>query len=283
MSSTNLPPAQNRKLRAPTKAPILSKKQREAQELRVYEFFDKKIRTLRKEVAKINPAIKDLILRANTADLPLPKTLNTFEYWMPGIVTGEVPKDVLELIEFLDNEKRFQFGFCYTHSSRLMQHLENYRELRPRPYFGWLFSIYKDGSFTYDAHQWVVINQRTLIDLTVDPFFYDDFDPRTSKNEIANMVVERMNHVPVNQRIVLGNVPKNLLYLGCQCSPDTGAMIYRWWFSQQASKNKTPMLVSEGPSELQLTIDDLLKKQNPQTEVENKNEQEPPISSGSAN
>lgn len=158
-----------------------------------------------------------------TIKYPLNGKYEVFHYKNTKIVTDE------EVLKIFDAQE-YQIGRCYQNTARMISALRS-AGYDVKSYVGWLFP-----EPDYPIHHcWAVLNGESVIDLCDDftqrannEAFFRNAKTREEAMALMADFQEEGKKIPHHIRCLPVGVPwKGLLYVGCECDPDSGRMIYQ--------------------------------------------------------
>lgn len=116
-----------------------------------------------------------------------------------------------------------EIGRCYTNIENLAKECKK-RHIKIDTYVGWLFI----GNGSPIHHSWAVYKNKHIIDFSTNPeqikFIWNT---KGTKDEVRQMLLEydeKMKDVPLKDKILNGQSPTNLLYVGSKCPPAMGKL-----------------------------------------------------------
>ena len=136
-----------------------------------------------------------------------------------------------EVLRIFDNVK-YSIGHCYSNARTLVMELKE-AGYDAKSYVGWLFT--EKNEFPIH-HCWVILDDKFLLDLS------DDFTVMLSgknKENFKNLSYEETQQAICSFHLAVAKVPNRtrcypvgkptsfLFYIGCECDPEEGILIYR--------------------------------------------------------
>lgn len=138
--------------------------------------------------------------------------------------TTPIKEDIETLKEIMQICK-FRAGYCYYNAELFKEVSKNYNVSNIEVYSGWLFSSPDFPVY----HVWVVVND-SIIDGSILRDSFNILLKLTSKlnTDVNNIRVEYgrilkdllNSSSPNNEKFIFGQIPENLLYVGCPSSAD---------------------------------------------------------------
>lgn len=135
-----------------------------------------------------------------------------------------IDEDIIDIINSAD----YEIGRCYTNAENLTKLLKSNRN-RAVIYVGWLI-IQRQLPV---HHSWVILNKKYLIDLSADYDALSSFIKNHSEDSpLADKRKEAVNFYKKalkwkhSERLSLGKVSPNAVYIGCPCSKNKGIEIF---------------------------------------------------------
>lgn len=141
-----------------------------------------------------------------------------------------VQTDNEDVLKIFDSVK-YRIGHCYTNTKEMVSRLRE-SGFNAKSYVGWLFS----GVTQFPIHHcWCVLDGNTILDLA------DDFSVMLSGangEHFKDKSFDERRKLTVDFQLAASKVPNSircqpvgqatpfLLYIGCECSPDEGRIIY---------------------------------------------------------
>lgn len=135
-------------------------------------------------------------------------------------------KSVLDIID----AQPYKIGHCYSNAGNVTQALVK-AGYDAKTYVGWLFCSIREWPI---HHTWTVLDGKYVIDLADEfalaSYNHDKFEAAKSEEERRELYVDFhlwASQYPHSQRTAAGRTSPNLLYVGCECSPEVGKMMYK--------------------------------------------------------
>lgn len=170
-------------------------------------------------------SLKDSIV-VPTIKYPLNGKYEVFHYKNTKIVTNE------EVLKIFDAQE-YKIGKCYQNTARMVSALKS-AGYNVKSYVGWLFTESSD----YPIHHcWAVLNGESVIDLCDDYTQMlggangEHFKNARNRGELEELVADfyaAARNVRHSIRCSPVGMPTSIfLYVGCECEPDAGRVIYQ--------------------------------------------------------
>lgn len=151
-----------------------------------------------------------------------------YEVFTCGNTKQTMDEGVLEIFD----KVKYRIGHCYSNTSNLISRLKKHG-YDVKSYVGWLFTSEQEFPV---HHCWAVLDGNILLDLGDDFTMMltgangENFKDDLSKEEVRELMVSfqlAASRVPNSVRCYpVGRVTPFLLYVGCECSPEEGSVIY---------------------------------------------------------
>ena len=174
-----------------------------------------------------------------TKMFPLPSKSNVF-YYNNEVTNPIEDEQILKVLDSLE----FKEGFCYQNSNKIVKALEQIG-VDAEFYAGWLFYM----SDYPVHHSWVVIDDKFVIDMSVNVLAFKEYKKECEANEPDSMDEARRLLIEVNERVeqnnensqlgVAGEVPEFAFYIGGKSTPYKARKNFNDMIDQLADEHPT--------------------------------------------